>query len=326
MENASKALLIAAAILIVIVLIGFGVSVLNSGREAIKKGEDVGGAISQAGRGEADKVVSVLGNIGSGSGGAASSRIIPEGVTYKQGSKTYKAGEEMPSEAKTGDKYEYLDGYGDYTYTLNDNGWSVKVKGSPYGYENVGEILSNINGKPVVDMTATFQMCRNLKNAPTIPSTVTNMERTFNGCIALTSAPEIPDSVTNMYYTFNGCTGLQTAPTKIPGSVTNMSHAFYNCTSLMYIPTIQNGVKDMSYAFCGCTQMQYNQSTGGLTKIPSTVNNMEYTFYNCTNFAGALYLTTMPDSYRKCLYKTQIKMIPGGLSSENKNALLATIR
>ena len=302
MENASKALLIAAAILIVIVLIGFGVSVLNSGSEAIKKGEDVGGAISQAGKGEADKVVSVLGNLGSGSGGAASSRIIPEGVTYKQGSKTYKAGEEMPSEAKTGDKYEYLDGYGDYTYTLNDNGWSVKVKGAPYGYENVGEILSNINGKPVVDMTATFQMCRNLKNAPTIPSTVINMERTFNGCVSLTSAPTFQSS----------------------SSVTNMDSTFYGCSSLQYLPSIPNGVTNMDYAFYGCTSVKYNQSSGGTTSIPSTVTSMEYAFYNCNQLTGALLLTSVPDLYSRCLYGTQISAVVGPADINGRQRVLNT--
>ena len=46
MENASKALLIAAAILIVIVLIAFGVSVLNSSGDIGDQATGTGSAIS----------------------------------------------------------------------------------------------------------------------------------------------------------------------------------------------------------------------------------------------------------------------------------------
>ena len=42
MENASKALLIAAAVLIVILLIAFGMSVINSTGDATDKGKEVG--------------------------------------------------------------------------------------------------------------------------------------------------------------------------------------------------------------------------------------------------------------------------------------------
>lgn len=318
MENASKALLIAAAVLIIIVLIGFGVSVLNLGSEAIKQGEGVGDSISSAGKDAADKVDSILDKIGSNLGGS-NSKIIPEGAVYNQGSKTYRAGEEMPSEAKSGDKYEY----GDFTYNLNNNGWSVKIKGSSRGKTEVGEIVSKINGKPVVDMTETFSYCTQLTTPPTIPESVVNMERTFMGCFKLNPAPSIPSSVKNMYYTFNNCYALQAAPS-IPSGVINMEATFKNCRALQHLPIIPSGVTNMNHTFDGCSVVSYNQSTGGTTVIPSTVTLMNYTFYNCKNLEGALSLSSMPDDYDKCLYGTNISMVVGSLEPNKKLRVLNT--
>ena len=46
MENATKALLIAAAILVVILLIAFGMRIMNQTGNAAKAGSDMGGTLS----------------------------------------------------------------------------------------------------------------------------------------------------------------------------------------------------------------------------------------------------------------------------------------
>lgn len=46
MENATKALLIAAAILVVILLIAFGMRIMNQSGNAAKAGSDMGGSLS----------------------------------------------------------------------------------------------------------------------------------------------------------------------------------------------------------------------------------------------------------------------------------------
>lgn len=61
MENASKALLIAAAILIVIVLIAFGVSVLNSSEGVGDQATDVGGALKNQTNGATSDAMEAMG-------------------------------------------------------------------------------------------------------------------------------------------------------------------------------------------------------------------------------------------------------------------------
>jgi len=56
MENATKALLIAASVLIVIVLVALGVNILNSSNNSKKQVEDVGSSISSATKDAADKI------------------------------------------------------------------------------------------------------------------------------------------------------------------------------------------------------------------------------------------------------------------------------
>lgn len=60
MENASKALLIAAAILIVIVLIAFGVSVLNSSGDTQGSAKETGEKLTQSAGSAANAANSLL--------------------------------------------------------------------------------------------------------------------------------------------------------------------------------------------------------------------------------------------------------------------------
>lgn len=62
MENATKALLIAAAILVVILLIAFGMRIMNQSGNAAKAGSDMGGSLStQANTAQANAAASVSG-------------------------------------------------------------------------------------------------------------------------------------------------------------------------------------------------------------------------------------------------------------------------
>lgn len=162
--------------------------------------------------------------------------IIPEGGQVILNGNTYNAGEEFPAN-ETGMIFTY----GDYEYMYNggfcsdgwneyntQNGWGVRVKDD--SQEVYGEILSEIAGKPVTNMSYTFYNTF-LETPPTIPSSVTNMSHTFMCCTYLTTAPTIPENVTDMRYTFWSCDNLTTAP-KIPSSVTNIYCTFQYCRSL----------------------------------------------------------------------------------------------
>ena len=206
------------------------------------------------------------------------SGIIPDGATYTPNGGTAIIGNgtnTFPNTPQTGDTYEE----GDYKYTYNKGSyygteWSVVVKENTK--TEYGEILSEIAGKPVTNMTSTFEGCESLTAAPTIPSSVTNMKSTFVNCTSLTTAPTIPSSVINMDGTFNGCTSLTTAPA-IPNSVTSMEGTFSNCTSLTTAPTIPNSVTNMEYTFTCCTSLTTAPT------IPSSVTNVESTFSGCSS-------------------------------------------
>ena len=187
MENASKALLIAAAVLIVITLIGFGISVLNSGSEAIKQGENVGNSISLAGKDAADKVGSILDRLGGGSVSLDNSGVVPVGGEYNSGGTTYEPGDTMPT-LQNGDIYDY----GDYKYTYSSgyNYWTMSVKDKTKS--KYGKILHKINGKDIGSIS--FNGCGNMTNSPELPPTIKTLNVAFSGCEKLEEMPEIPET------------------------------------------------------------------------------------------------------------------------------------
>lgn len=130
-----------------------------------------------------------------------------------------------------GDVYET----GDYRYKYNyfwDNGWGRNPEQNGWGVRAInncqtsyGLILSEIGGKPVVNMTQTFQGCIRMKEAPAIPDGVTHMDRTFWGCFSLERAPVIPHKVTHMKEAFSGAMQLAGEVT-IPETVEDMRACF----------------------------------------------------------------------------------------------------
>ena len=218
---------------------------------------------------------------------------IPEGGTYYVGingimtgdyfgyKEKYEAGEPFPEEVKEGDVYVY----GDYEYrynkrytemsrwsdTISLDGWGVRVVVA--GQSEFGEILSYINGKPVVEMSATFDGCRYMETVPVIPSTVVNLNYCFVGCIAMPEAPVIPNSVTNLYNAFSNCT-FTTAPV-IPASVTNLGYTFYNCRNLTGTVTINANPSIYTGTFTYTTnEITLNGSSTMLNTIASKYSNV----------------------------------------------------
>ena len=198
--------------------------------------------------------------------------IVPDGCAFRSvAGVEFNAGEKLPDNyrLKKGDvllsqdyRYDYLG--------RNTGGWHISVKDPRK--EEYESILSDIAGKPVINMYQTFWNCTSLTTAPTIPNSVTNMESTFANCTSLTTAPTIPNSVENMEDTFYGCTSLTTAP-KIPDSVTNMYSTFSRCFSLTTAPVIPEGVLSMVYAFRDCSSLEEKP------KLPSTTKNAYDVFF-----------------------------------------------
>ena len=216
---------------------------------------------------------------------------VPEGATYTAADGTvYNPGDEFPETVNTGDVYTY----GDYRYCYNgyddlgpgnsainpwsidesQNGWGVCVVRSSCNKTTMGPILETINGKPIVNMCSTFSGCKNLTQAPIIPSTVTNLRAAFETCTSLTEEglPIIPNSVTNMSETFQACTALtDLSDFVIPSSVTRLYNTFVRCTSLIAAPVIPSGVTDMRGTFQQCKAL-----TGTITINTNNITNTDY--------------------------------------------------
>ena len=98
--------------------------------------------------------------------------------------------------------------HGDYIYTYSEStaGWSVSLNESVVTRTQTeyGEILDNIQGFPVVDMTGTFQNCAKMTGIPEIPSTVTNLTSAFSGCTSLTGTVTIDVTPTAYTSAFSG--------------------------------------------------------------------------------------------------------------------------
>lgn len=149
--------------------------------------------------------------------------------------------------------YPVVDGkvdIGDYFYHYEEElgGWGVTVKDtSKTAYESN---LDEINGRPVKDLTYTFYDCKNLVEAPEMPSTVVRMYMTFAHCENLKHGV-IPQEVEELNGTFLGCKNMQSMD-NIPSSCVSIDAMCKYCTSLLEAPEVPNGVKSQNEAFLSC--------------------------------------------------------------------------
>ena len=285
--------------------------------------------------------------------------LIPVGETYT----AYLTGEQyigdgvtvyFPLTAENNDTYVNSD----YTYTCR-NGWSViandKLK-SKYG-----SLRSRICDKFVVNMSNTFDGCKNLIESPVIPEKVTDMTITFRNCASLVKAPKIPSNVRLMGFgaamgegTFIGCTSLEEAPI-LPDSVINVSGLFSSCINLKTYDGSQDPEGDFSNykiphgltsqglysTFYTCSRItkapvipdditclvQTFEKCSSLVDapiIPSKVTDMRWAFCDCTSLTGTLICNANPGSYGSALYNTKVNVIEGSCSDATKIELLKT--
>ena len=110
---------------------------------------------------------------------------------------------------------------------------------------------------PVKHLDITFRNLTDLEKAPELPTTTITMTGTFAGCENLKEAPTIPDSVTSMgsisvFYVyvgvFSGCVNLSGTIT-IPEDVTDINMLFYGCTNMNATVIINANPSDYGNAF-----------------------------------------------------------------------------
>lgn len=172
----------------------------------------------------------------------------------------------LKKEAELKNEVEAVDG--DYIYTYHENlsnrepGWSVRLNVRA-DKETYGPILSEIQGKPVIDIAGLFHNCKNMTHSPLLPETLKYMNKTYADCASLEKPPLIPDGVIEMQHTFDGCASLKQAP-DIPQSVQDLTGAFAGCSALECQPMVANQPAFASNwqktinCFAGCGFMQNN--------------------------------------------------------------------
>ena len=225
--------------------------------------------------------------------------------------------------------------HGDYTYTLDDDCWQVKLNTevTDRNRTTYGEILSEIDNIPVKNISKLFSYCTSLKEAPAIPDGVDDISRAFRYCTSLEEAPAIPESVEDMYGTFINCTSLTQAPS-IPENVEEVSDTFMNCTSLTNAPEFSEGIKNMCGTFSGCTSLKEAPIIPKSVKdlfctfrdctaleeapaIPEGVKDMMRTFSGCTSLKEAPIIpesvTDMVGTFRDCTSLEEAPIIPNGV-------------
>lgn len=139
------------------------------------------------------------------------------------------AGDNFPEVPSQGDIY--VEGDYEYCYNLEYYAFWQKTTPSPDGWgvrvlyktkSTYGEIISEIAGQPVTNISYTFMDCTSLETAPTIPNTVEKMESTFSDCQSLTGTIEIN---ANPNYSCEGCFTFTVNPITITGSCSDETKA-----------------------------------------------------------------------------------------------------
>ena len=259
--------------------------------------------------------------------------VIPNG-TYYRDTMQFTKGQYFPI-AKAGDKYD--GSYYSYIYISKSQGWKLSLNENCSKYmEEYGEILPEIAGVPIKDVSGLFLDCEYMVKAPSIPISVINMDSTFKNCKSLVIAPLIPPNVKSMRYSFENCVALTEMPdipygvqdmdwtfskcrylmiTKdIPDSVTSMEKTFYACVNLNQIGKLSKNAIDLTSCFEQCfslTEMPeipdsvtimyktfyYCKMLKTTKPIPKNVVNMEEVFNNCRSIEGTIVINANPNQY-----------------------------
>ena len=178
-----------------------------------------------------------------------------------------------------------------------------------------------------------FKGCKNLVEAPVIPTSVKNVMGAFYDCTNLTKAPKLPSGITAMITTFYNCAELTEAP-EIPKGVVNLAACFAGCVKLTKMPEIPEGVKKMDRAFNDCVKLtevtELPESLDSMLKcfsgcialvkaptIPANVKNIEGCFSSCKALKEVPNIPEsvkdMKECFSACSLLTEVPAIPQGV-------------
>jgi len=253
MENASKALLITAGVLIVILIVNMGIKILSPVEGTKQSAAEVGQSLS-------DKTSSAIESI--------FEERIPE--TPKEYFSYYVSGNEI-----------YINGLKDKEITkinipsIIDGKEVTRVQ--PAVFKNNSKLIAIKLPDTITYIGhSTFYNCKSLKTVY-LPKNLKRIEsQMFQYCTSLKQI-KLPNSITEILWNaFDGCSSLEEI--NIPNGVTSISNdVFQNCTSLKRINIPSSVTKIWGKAFCWCTSLEE-------VVIPSSVQEIkDYAFLACSS-------------------------------------------
>lgn len=171
------------------------------------------------------------------------------------------------------------------------------------------------NYKEITSMYITFINCKELKEAPDIPETVSNLMGTFVGNSNLMTVKALPSYVINLTSTFYECSSLSYIGNLPSKGLQSMPFTFYACENLENIPSIPNEVQNMRATFEGCSKLKE------ISKFPDLLINMERTFSGCRSLTNVpnipLNVINMKRAFYQCTNLIAISNIPNKVENMN---------
>lgn len=207
--------------------------------------------------------------------------------------------------------------------TLSNNSAALNFK-SDKKVEVQGSVMNLLNDKSTIPSEYCFYYlfgkCKNLLNAPTLPSTSLTphcYESMFEECTSLIQAPVLPatELKDSCYMSmFEGCTSLTVAPNLPSKSLAEYCYnqMFLGCTSLTTTPDLPaEELKDLCYLsmFEDCTS---------LTKAPESLGNVVAPYCCKKMFSGCENLTAPPRLKAKSLVDNCYDYMFSGCSKINE--------
>ena len=183
------------------------------------------------------------------------------------------------------------------------SGWGVRVLDNTL--TTYPTVLSEIAGKPLTNMTMTFEDCYNLTSLPSnfvIPETVVSVYELFDQCYSLVTIPDsivLHDGIVCTQGMFWECHSLSYLPDNfvVPASVEDMRNMFNECASLSEIITINANPTYYDYCFAHTELDIYLTGTSNeLAQLADTDTNDNVHLLNVKNTVptGAIYYRGIP--------------------------------
>ena len=154
----------------------------------------------------------------------------------------------------------------------------------------------------VTNMSLTYYRCYNLTGSPVCGEKVVDMSETYRQCYNLAGSPVCGNNVTNMYFTYDECYNLTGSPV-CGEKVVDMVGAYHQCYNLTGSPVCGNNVTKMGDTTFSYGAYYHCYNLTGSPVCGEKVEKMPYTYYECPNLYGNMYMySPNVSNVQSCFY------------------------